>query len=688
MSMLVRTPRPYPTESLLGYVLRVSEANGYDSPWHVFQFAGVDPDSMLSPQLPVENLEVVLGLPSRSLSHYAYRSANEPTSFKLLDTSLGRSPKEHCLGMRSAAFCPQCVQEKGYVDAFFNLSVVSVCPDHQCKLIDTCPSCSMAVSWFRPGLLTCRCGSSLADVTPAPAAIQEVELHGALLAVLHGRPLSSVANSCAFPFGQLEGIPLHVLMQMLLTLGQRRLTNQGGEGAPGAEVMAAASQVLRSWPTGYIEFLRETGAAINPDGLQGAGLRKQFAPLYESLFKGRPWSSYAEFLRKEFVAFGLNQWGHASVDKKLLRGEETDGRRFVSKNEFQREFGLTHAATKRLIQEGVLSVEAVAYGTGTRAVVDLEASRLPAAKEPVITVREAAALAGLPVSVLVELRERGLLKTAVRAGHRTSWYRSDVEGFLAAAAGLEIVSKKGEIKVSLGDVMRLKLGSVGAKADVVQAVWEGKIPVIGRAGESVPDLILDKRLVDEVVVLKRATSGAARLSVSTAADATGLDWVAVEDVVNKGLLLAVHEDGRMFVDAVSVATFNERFVSLAKLARRLETSGKALKRLCDDHGVALIEVSRGVGAPTQPLLKKCDEPALLLAWEKARQESESRTFEQKERTHLEALAGYLNLLKETRQQLPMREGQPNKAAIAKACGFNRAVLYSSERAIKMLREAS
>lgn len=684
MSILVRTPSPHQSESLLGFVLRVSEANGYDSPWHVFQIAGVPPDSMLSLQLPVEKLEAVLGMQPQSLCRYAYRSAEEPTNFKLLSTSLGRSPKNHCLGMRSAAFCPQCVQAKGFIDAFFNLSVASVCPDHHCKLLDTCPSCSTAVSWFRPGLLTCRCGASLADLTPTPAATEEVELQGALRAVLHGVSLTDVANMSDFPFGHLGEIPLQHLMQLLLTLGQRHLANQGVEGAHPSEAMGAASQVLRNWPTGYIEFLKRSGAALNPDGFEGAGLRKQFAPLYESLFKGRPWSPYAEFLRKEFVAFGLKHWGHASVDKKLLRGEETCGKRFVLRKEFERQFGFSPVATKRLIQEGVLAVEAVAFGRGTRAVVDLGASQLPIAKEPVITVRQAAALAGLPVSVLVQLRERGVLKTAIRAGHRTSWYRSDVAEFIAGAPAPARARTKGEVGVSLGSVMRLKLGSCTAKADLVQAVWEGKIPVRGRAGDSLADLLLDKLSVNELVAHKRAAAGPGHLPISTAAEVTGLDWVAVDDAIKKGLLSAVYEEGRVLVDAASVDTFNLRFVSLAKLSRSLGTSSRALKTWCDDHGIVLFEISRGPGAPPQPFMNKSDEKALVQEWSNVRHATESRTFEQRERAHLQALAAYLDHLKERCEPLPMRAGQPNKSVIAKACGFHRAVLSSSEKAREML----
>lgn len=688
MSLLVRTPHPYPTESLLGYVLRVSQANGYDSPWYVFQLAGIQPDAMLSPQLPVEKLEVVLGMQPHSLSRYAYQTADEAKSYKLLGTNLGRSPKEHCLGLRSAAFCPLCVQEKGFVDAFCNLSVASVCPDHCCKLVDTCPSCSTSVSWFRPGLLTCRCGASLADLIPTPAAIEEIELQGALRAALHGVPPSGWANTCNFPFEHFGAIPLQPLMQLLLTLGQRQLTNRGVEGASSIDAMAAASQVLRNWPAGYREFLSETGAAINPVGLQGIGLRKQFAPLYESLFKGRPWSPYTDFLRKEFLAFGFKQWGHASVDKRLLRGEQTGDKRFVSRKEFETQFGLSRAATTRMIEEGALTVETVAVGCGVRNVVDLAVSQLPVAKEPVVTVREAAAIAGLPVSVLTELRRRGVFKTAIRAGHRTSWYRSDVAAFMAGAPAPRGTQESGEVGVSMGDVMKLKLGSAVLKADVVQAVWEGTIPVNGRGGESLSSLILGKSAVDEMVVHKRAYSGAARLPVSTAAAATGLDWVAVDDAVKKGLLSAVDVGGRMFVDAVSVAAFNERFVSLAKLAKRLGTAGRTLKKWCDDHGVALLEVSRGPGAPAQPLLNKCDEPALVLAWETAQRKSESNSFEQRELAHLSALSEYLRQLKEKGELLPRRAGQPNKAVIAKACGFNRAVLYSSERAIEMLSRAS
>ena len=39
--LLVRTPPPYHYESLFGFLLRVSELNGYQSPWDVAKLAGM-----------------------------------------------------------------------------------------------------------------------------------------------------------------------------------------------------------------------------------------------------------------------------------------------------------------------------------------------------------------------------------------------------------------------------------------------------------------------------------------------------------------------------------------------------------------------------------------------------------------------------------------------------------------------
>ena len=62
MPLLCRTPRPQLTESLFGFVLRVSEANGYDTPRHIWKSAGIPRGSECAPRFPTESLATVLGL--------------------------------------------------------------------------------------------------------------------------------------------------------------------------------------------------------------------------------------------------------------------------------------------------------------------------------------------------------------------------------------------------------------------------------------------------------------------------------------------------------------------------------------------------------------------------------------------------------------------------------------------------
>lgn len=73
MSLLVRTPAPKATESLLGYVLRVSESNGYSTPTHLFALAGLGRGQDQIPGFPYEKLAKIVGRAPEELHAIAYR---------------------------------------------------------------------------------------------------------------------------------------------------------------------------------------------------------------------------------------------------------------------------------------------------------------------------------------------------------------------------------------------------------------------------------------------------------------------------------------------------------------------------------------------------------------------------------------------------------------------------------------
>ena len=55
--------------------------------------------------------------------------------------------------------------------------------------------------------------------------------------------------------------------------------------------------------------------------------------------------------------------------------------------------------------------------------------------------------------------------------------------------------------------------------------------------------------------------------------------------------------------------------------------------------------------------------------------------------NVERLRAYLDELKESGNRLPARNGQPDKSAIALACGFNRQTLYNNPEAVALLGRA-
>lgn len=152
---LVVTPAPRPKESLLGYVLRVSEANGYETPTWLFSRAQFSMVAVMSGGISIGDLAILLGRQAAELQDLQYF---ELGGGRML---LGRAVQRVDLRLRAPRFCPECVAEKGMLDAHWDCSLVTACPTHCSSLLEQCLHCHRPLSWFRPGLLQCACGGKL-----------------------------------------------------------------------------------------------------------------------------------------------------------------------------------------------------------------------------------------------------------------------------------------------------------------------------------------------------------------------------------------------------------------------------------------------------------------------------------------------------------------------------------------------
>ena len=690
--MLVCTPAPMATESLLGYVLRVSETNGYDTPWHVMSYAGFSQEEMQSVGFPLDKLAAVLGRKTRDLEAIAYCIApeNGKRHFKILGNSLGASLKKGQLRLAAPAFCPHCVQQSGFLDAFWDLSLAVACPHHGCRSLNSCTACGKALNWFRPGLLTCKCGAKLEGIALEPASPGMTALMGILKAKLHGASILELPNPAHFPVQALENLSLRSFIGIAAELGGYNLFS---EGKPNENrrylTMESAAAALTDWPSGYHQFLHRLGTGYKNDNPSVIGLRKQFEQFYIAMFKTNSYAADAGFFREEFIRFGLTTWGEAVVDNKLMRGGDTDEEsRFLSNSRIACDAGIRPITLRRWAEKGLLPSKAVKIGNQMRYILDADAVTL-SKQTPgrILQAREAAARVDLPVSVLQSLKASGHFAVENMPRFKGGFHEADLENFrqklTRRSSAVGIKTSSDEPVLSLKYILQeLQFWSKGGKADFIAAYLDGSISAVGRTGDSWQDVLFRRSDVDAYVRASRRAASDGALSQREAATSIGCDPQAIPALIELGYLVACPGPDRTRVQDKSLQDFSVRYVALAALAKTQDTSPARLLRLCRKFAIETLSIPRKKG-PAIPFIQRESQEALLT---QALLNPTRAQVAQARIGPVEKLRQYLNGLNETGTPLPRRGRKPNKRGIANACGINRDVLYDHPDAVAMLEE--
>ena len=85
----------------------------------------------------------------------------------------------NCLRISNPQVCVRCIHSKGYCRAIWDVSVATVCLEHQCRLSDCCGQCGQALRWDRPRIDYGHCGHLLTtalsvEVHPSLFELQEM----------------------------------------------------------------------------------------------------------------------------------------------------------------------------------------------------------------------------------------------------------------------------------------------------------------------------------------------------------------------------------------------------------------------------------------------------------------------------------------------------------------------------------
>jgi TniQ len=277
-SLLARHPEPLPTESLLGYVVRLTEANGCNSPRELYRFAGMNETETSASNFSCSKFAAITPHPVSWLERFAFKpSPSQPHALCLLGNTLGATD----LNLTGARVCPDCVAEKGYIEAHWHIDLMVACPIHKRPAVWYCPRCKDRLCWMRSGLLTCKCGAPFQP--PSNAVFTQPELR--LLELIRRKALGDQTLPAREPMmldEQLATTSLCSLLSLIRFLGKyRMIASWSKRSQMGENILRAAAVVFTDWPVNFQKLLHDLSPQA-ADDIQVA-LVGDFADIYTAV---------------------------------------------------------------------------------------------------------------------------------------------------------------------------------------------------------------------------------------------------------------------------------------------------------------------------------------------------------------------------------------------------------------------
>lgn len=606
--LLVRHPAPNRTESLLGYVLRLSEMNGYVSPWSLYELAGMRQNETRTTGIKVDKLAAITGRVATQLEGIRFAPpANHPRWARLL----GHPVVPTDLNITKPRLCPLCVAEMGFIEAHWHLEIMVCCPVHRLMALSTCLKCGNRLSWFRAGLLECKCGgnlreSELPSVSEAEASLLDVVRRKVLVL-----PVSE-ANPASLPQNQLLTMNLRSMLTIVRTLGKHRMIADGDTGWNIEQrVVSEATRVLMDWPRNFIELLTDLGRALPVTTTSGVG--SQFGSIYHALFKSKAITprEQTDFLKVAFLDFAMNHWGRGFVDHKLVKQlGATIPRRYLTQTEFAAQIGVEPSTAARFLKNQNVSSTRIKCGRSERILVDAGQSAIPRTSPgKIFRSRDVARHLGLPVSLLQALKGNGIYEVNHLLPTRAGFHELDIEAFrrklMALASCHDPSTGAGHECITLRAVMQGHHDSLETKINVLRAVLSTRIALIGNADGTPGGLLLDGTVYQRFVEDARGRAAGNAITPTEVAKILGCDRGTVPELVQLDLLKGEQSPVGLRITEESVKAFKQQHVSLATLTKSVGIRSRILMKRCEDHGINMLLV------PTRR--KGCPQPFILIA---------------------------------------------------------------------------
>jgi len=452
VKLLVR-PKPQKGESFIGYLVRLTELNGYDTPSWILSLAGIDYMELQWTFSFVfgktEGLDKLAHLTDNTLDdlnalvYFPAKSSQGNTTEHEFDFN-GASLNRSIIRPHHPKICPECLAECGCCFRLWDCSLATACPIHECMLIDRCPKCRRQIRAIRESVSICTCGCDWREIDPELLSADEL--------VVSRRVYQLSSRLSKTPKKENDN-PLHSLdlrdFAVVLTFIAGTFRDMAwATGRPSKsiklpnkdlhELYGRAYSVFENWPHNFHRFLSKQSKGqvrLNPDdGKLGTALKKEFGSLYAHLFQDLDGAQF-DFMREPFAQF-LTDRLHSQCQpaKGVSFAPTTELSKYISLHEARRLLKITNKALFDLITEGEIRFVITNGRKNPEYRLKLsDVERLKCDFENSITSRVLAKQLGIDCKTIRELSQKKFLKTrwrpAIDGFHTLKFSRDAAEEF-------------------------------------------------------------------------------------------------------------------------------------------------------------------------------------------------------------------------------------------------------------------
>src|ERR1051325_3440044 len=262
--------------------------------------------------------------------------------------------------------CVKCLAESGYCRRVWDCSLVTVCPIHECLLLDACPKCKRRLKSIRNRLSVCVCGCDWSELQPDLRAEHEIAVSRRIYQLCGLLPLDHHSKERLNP---LESLALQEFVIVLTFIAGLECEMSWATGRPSKSIklrnedlhihITKAYQVFESWPRSFHQFLDEKSKGdvrFNPrDGKLDTALEEEFGALFKRLYRDLREPQF-DFLREAFAQYLINRLRPQHEDGGRVSSVPAyDDDKYISVTEARRLLKISHDSTLDLVKTGEIA---------------------------------------------------------------------------------------------------------------------------------------------------------------------------------------------------------------------------------------------------------------------------------------------------------------------------------------------